>query len=236
MRAQLKEKREIAKGTLLATFDLLGEDVAFKPGQYFFVTLPDVGHQDERGLRRHITVVTSPNEKGVLGFATRMRDSAFKRSLREVPPGTEVEVEPPKGDFVLPEETSRPLVFVAGGIGITVFRSMLRYIREEGLPHRVTLIYSNQDQESTAFLDELRELEQENPNFRLVLTMTQDPSWNGESRKIDTQFFRDYLEDDLNEYTFLVAGPPGMVEAMQEALAETGVKEENVVAQRYSGY
>jgi ferredoxin-NADP reductase len=236
MRAQLKEKREIAKGTLLATFDLLGEDVAFKPGQYFFVTLPDVGHQDERGLRRHITVVTSPNEKGVLGFATRMRDSAFKRSLREVPPGTEVEVEPPKGDFVLPEETSRPLVFVAGGIGITVFRSMLRYIREEGLPHRVTLIYSNRDQESTAFLDELRELEQENPNFRLVLTMTQDPSWDGESRKIDTQFFRDYLEDDLNEYTFLVAGPPGMVEAMQEALAETGVKEENVVAQRYSGY
>jgi ferredoxin-NADP reductase len=236
MRAQLKEKREIAKGTLLATFDLLGEDVEFKPGQYFFVTLPDVGHQDERGLRRHITVVTSPNERGVLGFATRMRDSAFKRSLREVPPGTEVEVEPPKGDFVLPEETSRPLVFIAGGIGITVFRSMLRYIREEGLPHRVTLIYSNRDRESTAFLDELRELEQENPNFRLVLTMTQDPSWDGESRKIDAQFFRDHLEDDLNEYTFLVAGPPGMVEAMQEALAETGVKEENVVAQRYSGY
>ena len=236
MRAQLKEKREIAKGTLLATFDLLGEDVEFKPGQYFFVTLPDVGHQDERGLRRHITVVTSPNERGVLGFATRMRDSAFKRSLREVPPGTEVEVEPPKGDFVLPEETSRPLVFVAGGIGITVFRSMLRYIREEGLPHRVTLIYSNRDQESTAFLDELRELEQENPNFRLVLTMTQDPSWDGESRKIDAQFFRDYLGDDLNAYTFLVAGPPGMVEGMQEALVETGVEEENVVAQRYSGY
>jgi ferredoxin-NADP reductase len=236
MRAQLKEKQEIAKGTLLATFDLLGEDVEFKPGQYFFVTLPDVGHQDERGLRRHITVVTSPNEKGVLGFATRMRDSAFKRSLREVPPGTEVEVEPPKGDFVLPEETSRPLVFVAGGIGITVFRSMLRYIREEGLPHRVTLIYSNRDQESTAFLDELRELEQENPNFRLVLTMTQDPSWDGESRKIDAQFFRDYLGEDLNAYTFLVAGPPGMVEGMQEALVETGVEEENVVAQRYSGY
>jgi ferredoxin-NADP reductase len=236
MRAQLKEKREIAKGTLLATFDLLGEDVEFKPGQYFFVTLPDVGYQDERGLRRHITVVTSPNERGVLGFATRMRDSAFKRSLREVPPGTEVEVEPPKGDFVLPEETSRPLVFVAGGIGITVFRSMLRYIREERLPHRVTLVYSNRDRESTAFLDELRELEQEIPDFRLVLTMTQDSGWDGESRRIDAQFFRDYLGDDLNEYTFLVAGPPGMVEGMQEALAEVGVKEENVVAQRYSGY
>ena len=236
MRARIKEKQEVAKGTLLVTFDLLGEEVDFKPGQYFFVTLPDVGHQDEKGLRRHITVVTSPTEKGILGFATRMRDSAFKRSLRELPAGAEVEVEPPKGEFVLPEETSRPLVFVAGGIGITVFRSMLRYIRDEGLEHRVTLIYSNRDQESTAFLDELRELEQENPNFRLILTMTQDPGWDGESRKIDAQFFRDYLGDDLNEYAFLIAGPPGMVEGMQEALAEAGVREENVIPERYSGY
>ncbi|MGH2922028.1 MAG: FAD-binding oxidoreductase, partial [Gaiellaceae bacterium] len=76
MQARIKEKREVAKGTLLVTFDLLGEEVDFTPGQYFFVTLPDVGYQDEKGLRRHITVVTSPNEKGVLGLATRMRDTA----------------------------------------------------------------------------------------------------------------------------------------------------------------
>ena len=236
MRAQIKEKREVARGTLLVTFDLLGEEVDFAPGQYFFVTLPDVGYQDDKGLRRHITVVTSPNEKGVLGFATRMRDSAFKRSLGELPVGAEVEVEPPKGSFALPEDPLRPLVFVAGGIGITVFRSMLRYIQEEGLPYRVTLVYSNRDRESTAFLDELRELEQEVPNLRLVLTMTQDPGWEGETRKIDSQFFVDYLGQDLNEYTFLVAGPPAMTEGMQEALAGAGVKEENVIAERYSGY
>jgi NAD(P)H-flavin reductase len=82
MRARIKEKQEVAKGTLLVTFDLLGEDVDFKPGQYFFVTLPDVGHQDDKGLRRHITVVTSPNEKGVLGFATRMRDRRATRRHR----------------------------------------------------------------------------------------------------------------------------------------------------------
>lgn len=236
MRALIKEKQEVAKGTLLVTFDLLGQEVDFEPGQYFFVTLPDVGHQDEKGLRRHISVVTSPNDKGVLGFATRMRDSAFKRSLRELPVGTEVDVEPPKGKFVLPEETSRPFVFVAGGIGITVFRSMLRYIREERLPYRVTLIYSNRDRESTAFLNELRELEQELPDLRLVLTMTQDPAWEGETRKIDAQFFKDYLDEELNEYTFLIAGPPGMTEGAQHALEEAGVKEENVTAGGYSGY
>jgi ferredoxin-NADP reductase len=236
VQARIKEKQEVAKGTLLVTFDLLGEEVDFRPGQYFFVTLPDVGHQDEKGLRRHITVVTSPNEKGVLGFATRMRDSAFKRSLRELQVGTEVEVEAPKGTFALPEETTRPLVFVAGGIGITVFRSMLRYIREERLPYRVTLIYSNRDRESTAFLDELRELERELPDLRLILTMTQDPGWDGESRKIDAQFIKDYLGEHLNEFTFLVAGPPAMTEGVQHALEEAGVKEENVIAERYSGY
>ena len=236
MRARIKEKREVAKGTLLVTFDLLGEEIDFTPGQYFFVTLPDVGHQDDKGLRRHITVVTSPNERGELGFATRMRDSAFKRTLQELRVGAEVEVEPPKGRFGLPVDASRPLVFVAGGIGITVFRSMLRYIREEGLPHRVTLVYSNRDRESTAFLAELQELENELPSLRLVLTMTQDTDWDGESRRIDSAFFRDYLGDDLEGYTFLVAGPPAMVEGARQALDSAGVKEENVVVERYSGY
>src|SRR5688500_20296753 len=117
MQARIKEKQEVAEGTLMVTFDLLGVEVDFSAGQYFHVTLPDVGHQDDKGLRRHITVVTSPNEKGVLGFATRMRDSAFKRSLAELPVGAEVEVEPPKGKFARPEDTSRPLVFGARSEG-----------------------------------------------------------------------------------------------------------------------
>ena len=236
MRALLKEKQEVAKGTLLVTFDLLGEGIDFRPGQYFHVTLPNLGEDDEKGLRRHITVVTSPNERGVLGFATRMRDSAFKRTLRELPVGSEVDVEPPKGTFTLPDDPSRPLVFVAGGIGITVFRSMLRYIQEEELPYRVTLIYSNRDRASTAFLDELRELKQTLPDFRLVITMTQDPDWDGETRKVDAEFLKDYFEADLDRYTFLVAGPPGMAEGVQAALREAGVRDENVITERYSGY
>jgi ferredoxin-NADP reductase len=236
VRALIKEKQEVAKGTLLMTFDLLGEELDFTPGQYFHVTLPNLGYEDDKGLRRHITVVTSPNEKGVLGLATRMRDSAFKRTLRELPVGSEVEVEPPKGNFGLPEDPSRPLVFVAGGIGITVFRSMLRYVHEEQLPYRMTLIYSNRDRESTAFLDELRELEQALPDFRLVLTMTQDPGWEEETRKVDAEFVQDYLGDDLTQFTFMVAGPPAMAEGVQGALAEAGVRDENVIVERYSGY
>src|SRR5919108_5156404 len=110
MRASIKEKREVAKGTLLVVFDLLGQEVDFLPGHYFWVTLVDPPYDDEKGPRRHITVVTSPTERGVLGLCTRVRDSAFKRTLAELPVGAEVEVEQPKGEFVLPEDTERPYI------------------------------------------------------------------------------------------------------------------------------
>jgi ferredoxin-NADP reductase len=236
VRAQIKEKREVAKGTLFVLFDLLGAEVSFRPGQYFWVELLDPPYDDEKGPRRHISVATSPNERGVLGLCTRLRDSAFKRSLVELPVGAPVDVEQPKGDFVLPEETDRPYVFIAGGIGITVFRSMLRYIAEEGLPHRVTLVYSNRDRESTPFLDELVELERTLPNLTLVLTMTEDPGWEGETRRLNAKVCRDHLGEDLDAYTYLVAGPPPMVEAIVDELGRAGVAEEHVRADRFSGY
>jgi ferredoxin-NADP reductase len=236
VRSQIKEKREVAKQTLLVKFDLLGEEVDFQPGQYFWVTLPDIGYEDERGLRRHITVVTSPNERGVLGLCTRLRDTAFKRTLAELDIGTEVDVEHPKGDFVLPSETERPYVFIAGGIGITVFRCMLRYIVEEGLPHRVTLVYSNRDRESAAFLDELAEIERDDENIRVVLVMTDDPGWEGEKRRIDADVLRDHLGGELGDYVYLAAGPPAMVEAMETVLREAGVPEDHVHLARFAGY
>jgi ferredoxin-NADP reductase len=236
MRAQIKEKREVAKGTLFVVFDLLGATVSFQPGQYFWVTLLDPPYDDEKGPRRHISVATSPNDDGVLGLCTRLRDSAFKRSLSELPAGTEVDVEEPKGQFVLPAETDPPLVFIAGGIGITVFRSMLLFITEGGLPYDVTLVYSNRDRESTAFFEELVELEGAHPNVRVVFTMTDDPGWEGETRPIDAALLRDHLSGELDSFRYLVAGPPPMVEAMEQMLAAAGVPDERVSPDRFSGY
>jgi ferredoxin-NADP reductase len=236
VQARIKEKSEVAKGTLMVVFDLLGEEVDFVPGQYFWVELLNAPYDDERGPRRHISVVTSPNNRGVLGLATRLRDTAFKRSLAELPIGAEVDVEQPKGDFRLPEDTSQDYVFIAGGIGITVFRSMLKYISEENLPYRVTLLYSNRDRESTAFLDELRDLEGAIEGLRVVFTMTDDPGWDGETRRIDADFLREHLEGELTGYTYLVAGPPDMVNGMTEMLQDAGLGEERVVASRFAGY
>lgn len=236
MRAKIGEKHEVAKGTLMVVFDLLGAEVDFTPGQYFWVTLVDPPFDDEKGSRRHISVVTSPNDRGVLGLCTRVRDSAFKRSLVELPVGADVEVEEPKGSFLLPDESDRPYVFVAGGIGITVFRCMLRYIVEENLPHRVTLVYSNRDRESTAFLEELLELERRHSNVRLVLTMTNEPAWEGETRRVEADLLRDHLGYELRTSRYLVAGPPQMVEAVVATLGDLGIPSDQVVADSFSGY
>ena len=235
MRATVKEKREVARGTLLAIFDLGGQVVDFRAGQYFWVELLDPPYEDEKGPRRHISVVTSPTERGVLGLCTRIRDSAFKRSLAELEVGAEVDVEEPKGDFKLPEDTEPHYVFIAGGIGITVFRSMLRYVADTGEPYTVTLVYSNRDKASTAFLDELTELESQIPGFELVVTMTGDPEWTGESRRVDADFLRDKL-GELADYTYLLAGPPPMVEGVVEQLNEAGVPEAQIEPDRFSGY
>lgn len=235
MRALVKETREVAKGTLLVVFDLQGEEVDFQAGQYFWVELLDPPYTDEKGNRRHISVVTSPNDRGVLGLCTRLRDSAFKRSLAELEVGDEVEVEHPKGSFTLPGDTTVPYVFLAGGIGITVFRSMLLDIRDRGLPYEVTLVYSNRDRASAAFLEELAALERELPGFRLVLTMTDDEGWEGETRRIGPDLLRDEL-GDLGGRVYLVAGPPGMTEGAAESLKAAGVAEENILTGSFSGY
>jgi ferredoxin-NADP reductase len=234
MRATVAEKREVAQGTLLVLF-AVDDYPDYRPGAYFWVELPDRGHADEKGLRRHISLVTSPTEAGVVGLATRLRDTAFKRTLAELEVGAEVEVEEPKGSFLLPDDTDADYVFVAGGIGITVFRSMLRYIADTGLPYRVTLVYSNRDRESAAFLDELEELERRIDGLRVVLTMTDEAAWEGETRKLDADVLSD-LVGELGSKTFLVAGPPPMAEAVAESLLAAGVRDERVRADKFSGY
>ena len=236
MRARVAERNEVALGTLFVTFDLDDGSVPeWRPGQYFWVELLDPPYEDERGPRRHITIATSPTE-GRLGLATRLRDTAFKRGLAELEVGAPIEVEEPRGDFSLPDDTAPAYVFVAGGIGITVFRSMLRFIADRALPYRVTLLYSNRDRASTAWLDELTELESRIPGLTVVPTMTADPEWTGERRRVDESFLRAHLGDDLGAFTYVVAGPPGMVDGMKQLVGGLGLPDEQLIVQGFAGY
>lgn len=234
MKAKISEKQEIAEGTLMVKYQV-DEDFQFRPGQYFFITLPKLIYPDERGARRHFSIINSPNEKGILSMATRMTDSGFKKTLSKLPVGTDVEVGPIAGVFVLPESFNQPLVFIAGGIGITPFMSMLRYTQEEKLPANITLIYSNRNQASSAFLKELQDLSKKIPNLKLVLTMTEDEGWQGEKRMVDAKFIKDYTNQLTNPY-FFVVGPPLMTEAVLGELQKIGVEDQNIKIEKFTGY
>lgn len=235
MQAEIKEKKEIAKGTLMVKFSVIGEEVNFQSGQYFFITLPKLRFPDQRGSQRHFSIVNSPNEKGIITLVTRLRNSGFKRTLKELPLGSKVEVGPIAGSFTLPESTVRPLVLIAGGIGITPFMSMLRFISEENLLYRITLIYSNRDKVSAPFYEELTNLSEIIPNFKLIFTMTEDKNWSGEKRRIDAQFIRDYVED-LKSALFYIAGPPGLNETVIMVLQGAGAGLENIKTDNFTGY
>src|SRR3546814_7537038 len=102
-----------------------------------------------------------------------MRDKVYKRQLKGSSPGATVIVDGPFGSLTLHSKTARAAVFIAGGIGITPFMSMLRHAAHEALPQQILLLYSNRRPEDAAFLTELQELERKNPRFRLLATMTQ---------------------------------------------------------------
>jgi ferredoxin-NADP reductase len=236
MRAKIKSKKEVARETLLVHFDLLDNTISFKPGQFFNVDLIDPPYDDEKGAHRHFSIVNSPNQKGVISMVTRLRDTAFKKSLRDMPEGSEVEIgKIGGGDFTLPEDTDRPLVFIAGGIGIAPFISMIRYVMEEGTAYDITLMYSNRERRTAVFLDELKERATGNANLELILTMTGDESWEGETRRIDREFIADYLENPTSG-AYLIAGPPGMNKAITADLEKLGVKRKEIMASVFSGY
>ena len=234
MVGKIIEKKEVAQGTLKVVFEIK-EPVSFKPGQYLFVTLINPPYTDEKGNKRQFSINNSPNQKNILIMTTRITESAFKKSLKELPIGTPVEIGPIAGVFTLPEDTGKPLVFIAGGIGITPFMSMLSYIAEEGPPYQITLVYSNRDQSSAAYTQEIEAFSKSIPNFKLILTMTDDPVWAGEKRKIDEQFIKDYFPN-LNSNFYMVVGPPAMVEAVGNALTWAGVIQENIKKENFTGY
>lgn len=234
MLAVLKSKKEIAKGTLSVVFQLT-ENIDFKPGQYFFIDLINPPYSDAKGNKRHFSFVNSPNEKLIIEMSTRLTDSAFKKSLNEMEIGEKVEIGGIDGRFLLPESKDQPIVFIAGGIGITPFISMLRYVKEEKLDYKITLLYSNRDKSSTAFFNELKELQNKIQNFKLVFSMTDDTNWKEEKRMIDGELIKNYISD-FNKAIYMIAGPPPMVEAVGKTLKMLGVKKNNIIIENFFGY
>jgi len=167
----LTERRLVAEGTMAFYFDKPTQ-FAFTPGQFVDLTLPQPSETDAAGYTRAFSIASAPQESTLM-VATRLRDTAFKRELQRMPLGSTVRMEGPFGKLVLHADQTRPAVFLAGGIGITPFRSMAVQAAMQRSPHPMVLFYSNRRPEDAPFLDELQALQDKNPHYRFVGTMTE---------------------------------------------------------------
>jgi len=210
----------------------------FIPGQSTDLTLLNPPETDSEGNIRTFSIASAPFEDQLI-FATRMRDTAFKRSLKKMPLGTAVKMDAAMGSFTLHKNSAKPAVFLAGGIGITPFSSIVRQADHDHAPHKLYLFYSNRRPEDAPFLEVLQNLEKTNPNFRLIATMTDmsrsKKTWNGETARIDQEMLSKYL-NDLQRIIYYVAGPPVMVSGMRKMLVASDVDEDDIRTDEFAGY
>src|ERR1035437_2836228 len=169
--SKLMRRVEVAEGTMAFHFEKPA-GLNFKAGQFADVTLTDPPETDAEGNTRTFSIASPPFESELV-FTTRMRDTAFKRSLKKVPLATEVKIGSAAGSFTLDKNQAKPAVFLAGGIGITPFLSIVRQADRDRLPQTLSLFYSNRRPEDAAFLDALQTLATTNSNFHLICTMTE---------------------------------------------------------------
>ncbi len=212
-------------------------DWTFRAGQFVDITLLDPPETDAEGDTRGFSISSAPSED-VIMITTRLRDTAFKRVLQAMPLGTAVRIEGPFGDLRL-HHAARPAVVLTGGIGITPFRSILiETVRNGGLPYPVTVFYANRRPQDAAFLDELRELAEQDANLTLVPTMSgldATEPWDGERGHIDASMLDRYL-DGIDNAIYYLTGPAGMVKGLRTVLVDSGVDEDDIRTEEFTGY
>lgn len=236
-KVKLTEKREVAEGTMAFHFEK-PEGFIYKAGQFAEWTLINPTETDAEGNTRLFSFASAPYEDELM-VATRMRDTAFKRVLKAMELGTELSLNAPDGSFTLHSDICFPAVFLTGGIGVTPVRSIVLQAVHDNLPHRILVFYSNRGPEDAAFLDELMECQDSNPNYTFVGTMTEmeksSRAWDGETGFIDKAMLQKFISD-LTLPIYYVDGPPAMVKAMRQLLGEAGVDKGNIRTEEFSGY
>ncbi|HKY73940.1 MAG TPA: PAS domain S-box protein [Patescibacteria group bacterium] len=215
--ATLINKRIVADHTYEHTFLLSGETMKFQAGQYVWLVLPNMLSPDPRGDRRAFSICSSPNNAEAITIASRVTDSGYKQTLAALELGAKVEIIGPFGFFTMPNEPQKPLVLLAGGIGITPFFSMIRWASEQKLPQQILLLYANSNPSRTAYIKELETLQQQNPFF----------SFKAVYGKIFWDHIQSFVKNPEKSLWY-TSGPRVMVCDVADALLSHGIKEQSL--------
>lgn len=225
MKLKLVEKKQETSDVTTFIFEP-SEPLSWQPGQYLHYVLHH-SPTDDRGSDRWFTNSAAPFEKKVMvttRYATK-QSSTFKQKLFGLAEGKKIEISMVEGDFTLdnPEEEH---VFIAGGIGVTPFRSILKQLEHDKKPINVTLLYANRDQ-NILFKNELEKIASNNSNFKINYIFS--------PQHIDEAKIRECVPD-LIKPIFYVSGPEPMVDALIETLKKMGIAEDHIKGDWFPGY
>ncbi|MBP9718953.1 MAG: oxidoreductase [Candidatus Levybacteria bacterium] len=233
----LQEKKQIARDMYEFLFIPKG-NFTYMPGQYMEWTLPHK-NVDIRGNRRYFTVASSPTEATLrLGVKVIQNGSSFKKNLIAMDEKSFILAGQLSGDFTLPKDASKKLVFLAGGIGITPFRSMIKYLVDKNEKRDITLLYSNKTADEIVYKDVFDEAEKK-LHIKTIYTITDKEhlpeNWNGEKGRVDAAMIQKYIPD-YKERVYYISGPHIMVTAYEDILKNLGISSSHIIIDYFPGF
>ena len=221
----------------------------YAAGQYAFFDIGGV-YNDPEGPVRHFSLASSPTEEEII-ISTRIRDTPYKKRLSSLEIGSKAKVTKPLGKFVLHDDYSKPAVLLSGGIGVTPFRSMIKYATDKQLPIRIVMFDSNRNIPNILYKEEFDDCLNKNTNLKIVYTITEkeddnQPSsatgvnkeWKGERGRIDKAMLERHLNDnEIKNSIYYICGPPGMLNAIKELLQNSlQIPKDQIRTEEFTGY
>lgn len=205
----------------------------YTAGQFTELTLPHP-HPDERGIKHWFTLSSSPTDELVsitTRFAGDDKSSSFKKTLFALRPGAEVELAEAMGDFVLPKLIQTPLIFVAGGIGITPFHSMFKWLADTGEERPIRFLYAVSNEDDIIFQDVF---DRANIHATIVVGNPSE-AWGGLRGQLDAETILG-IEKPTDDTLIYLSGPEQMVEALEKDLQAKGIDKRQLVGDFFPGY
>lgn len=232
---KLSEKKTIGADIVDFVFPLSSK-IAFSPGQYMEWTLSHP-RTDSRGNRRYFTIASSPTENNLrLGVKFYSQGSSFKKAMANLDGSVPLIGSQLAGEFTLPKNLNQKCVFIAGGIGITPYRSIIKYLLDINQKRDIIILYSNKQESEIAYKD-VFDAASKNLGIKTVYTLTEQApvGWNGRTGRLDAKMIAEEIPDYMDRL-FYLSGPHAMVVAFEQVLLEMGISRKNIRIDFFPGF
>lgn len=205
--------------------------LSFKAGQWVYLHLLN---EDGTSWKAAFSIATAPSEKGPLELGIKIERDFTKRAS-QLTLDAVVALQGPFGVFTLPSSSDTPLVFIAGGIGVTPLRSMIRELAHQGSSIPIYLVYSNRYAEESAYLEEFEDLRHTYPAMKLIATLTGEhpPGWKGHTGRVDATMLAPLLAETAANAHFFLCGPTPFMDTVRGILESAGVDKKRVHQERF---